>query len=154
MKKLFSLFVLLLSTSGIMAQTNGTWENNRDGEANSTFVIADLQVTNGDPVYVGNYTIAAFVGDDCRLVSADNGEILKGNAATTSTTKYLLFRIPGNYDNDFTKDDGKAITFMIKNAKGEIYELTASETITSLWRCLQSGAPVCDLSHIDFFGTI
>lgn len=130
MKKLFSLFVLLLSTIGIMAQTNGTWENNRDGEANSTFVIADLQVTNGDPVYVGNYTIAAFVGDDCRLVSADKGGILKENAATTSTTKYLLFRIPGNYSKNGNEDDGKAITFMIKNAKGEIYELTASETIT------------------------
>ena len=138
MKKLFSLLVLFLSALGMMAQTNGNWSNTHTTQAQGrTVVYAALQVTNGQEVYNGNYTLAAFVGEtgkeECRLVFEDNqkgiyyeDQIQDNN--TNKVVQYLAIPIPGNYVSD--EDNDKPIIFMIKNANGEIYQLTASTAIT------------------------
>ena len=136
MKKLLTLLVFLATTIGTMAQTSGLWKNIHNTQAQGrTVVYASLSVTNGDDVYNGNYTIAAFVGqkgqEECRLVCADNaaGVLEKFYPEQAQIDiPYLALQIPGNYNTN-NEDDGLPITFMIKKSNGEIYQLTASETI-------------------------
>jgi hypothetical protein len=134
MKKICSLFVFLVTTLGAMAQFNGSWVNPHTNQPAVTTIVhakLDLKDGYGDPVpypYEGYYTIAAFVGDECRLVTLDNAA-----GVYDGTKKLLTLAVPGNYDDE--DDTGKPITFLVyinenNNADGEIYKLNASQTIT------------------------
>ena len=124
MKKLLSLLTLLICTMGAMAQDWVNPHNNYPG--GHTIVFANFVVTNSNnAVYEGNYTLAAFVGDECRWSEKDNGSshlLLEGGG------EFLEIRVPGNYDN--VNDMDKSIKFYAMDNMGNIYELIASTTLT------------------------
>ena len=128
MKKRMSLLTLLICTMGAMAQD---WTNPHGdtGYGGWTTVFADLTVTGGLNVYEGNYELGAWVGDECRWRSLDNGDVVK-TSISNANEKFLEIKVPGNYGtgNDFTADNGKAITFKLRlrNNPGVYYDVTAT----------------------------
>ena len=129
MKKLLSLLALLLTgTIGAVAQVDWPITHADGNPQDKTVIIADLVINNGaewEAVYGGQWTIGAFVGDDCRLTVADN------DASVLTTEKdetFLTLPVPGNYGD--VSDNGKAITIRVYNSSGAIYTITPDMTLT------------------------
>lgn len=134
MKKLLSLLTFFIVTVGASSQG---WEVvQHDGNPQAyTNIMASLEVSNGSAVYSGNYKIGVFVGDECRLIVQDNDASVLQNQ---NGTQFLLFKVPGNYGD--VSDEGKDITFKLSDMPN-IYELTASESITFCSDCGTYGYP-------------
>lgn len=132
MKKLLSLLTLLICTMGAVAQNwDQDWVNPHSNQAaGKTYVFANFVVVNGaNPVYQGNYTLAAFIGDECRWMNHDNNEDNFVNTDPDIEDEgYLAIEIPGDYDDE--SDADKAIKFYAKDSQGNIYELVASTALT------------------------
>ena len=125
MKKLLSFLACFIAAVGASSQD---WEVvTHEGQAqDKTIILADLVVNYGSPVYEGNYEIAVFVGDECRMIVSDDDEDL---LQTVNGTKFLQFIVPGTYGNE--SDEGKTITFELCDANGAVYDITpSSPTIT------------------------
>lgn len=125
MKKLLSFLACFIAAVGASSQD---WEVvTHEGQAqDKTIILADLVVQNGSPVYEGNYEIAVFVGDECRMTVSDDDEAV---LQTVNETKFLQFIVPGTYGNE--SDEGKTITFELRDANGAVYDITpSSPTIT------------------------
>lgn len=125
MKKLLSFLACFIAAVGASSQD---WEVvTHEGQAqDKTIILADLVVQNGSPVYEGNYEIAVFVGDECRMIVSDDDEAV---LQTVNETKFLQFIVPGTYGNE--SDERKTITFELCDANGAVYDITpSSPTIT------------------------
>ena len=123
MKKLMSFLTLLICTMGAMAQSWSNPHSNNPG--GYTVINANFVVENSnDAVYLGNFTLAAFVGDECRWTESDNGSSM----TTENSQTFLTIKVPGNYDNE--SDNGKSIKFYASDRFGNIYELKVSTNIT------------------------
>ena len=124
MKKLLSLLVLLVTTIGATAQDD--WDNpHSDNPASRTVIYADFIVNNGEAAYQSNWTLGVFVGDECRMVEADNANSV---LQSYNNKQFLQLEVPGDYGDE--SDQDKPITIKVVDGRGAIYTLTPSETIT------------------------
>jgi len=123
MKKLLSLLMVLCCA--IVASAQQGWTARTGNSQDRTVVIADFSVTNGDPVYQGNWQIGAFVNDECRLVTQDNAT---GVLTTQNNQQFLTLEIPGNFETENDKD--KAIVIKVRSSMGDVYTLTPDQTLT------------------------
>lgn len=127
MKKLLSFLSLLLVSIGAWAQWHWPLANT-NGQGHEYVVNAEF-VTN-EPNYnnaegIGVYEVAAFVNGECRVVATPRV------SANRADRFQVVLRIPGNYNPNGPKDDGKVITFFVYNRRtGNEYELLCANRLT------------------------
>ena len=116
MKKLFALIPLLCLAIGGWAQNSHFTVTQPSGQPyDRTVILADL-VNNIDQT-LGNWEIAAFVGDECRWA---------GQTTTQNNEAFYWIEVWGN-----SEDANKEITFRAYNSDLALeYDLTPSEAIT------------------------
>lgn len=127
---------LLLFFSALMAIASGTWAQADaahftidpplpGGQSTETVVRAKLVLGTTLSGNLSNYEIAALVNGEVRAIVFGNQQVSPAST-TAADYNYFEFRIPGNFDNAGTSDNGKAITFKMYNSTtGLEYDLTS-----------------------------